>query len=199
MIARMVRTSFLAIDWILPEARVGLTKPELRSFFLRGLTPSSWLVAGTYFTDGSKLHPDPHRREVGWGFCAVPADLQLRTGAHGQSHLKMLLHQWLNSLHSSSWLKGPSLWRGNFALGAACLRLSSCRTAVFSSAWTGFCAQRLAPVCMASMSDSKKLQKCVVFLFLVFNLFFYSLFFFFFFPLRFSSIVPTPLCRDLLS
>ena len=31
-------------DWILPEARVGLTKPELRSFFLRALTPSSWLV-----------------------------------------------------------------------------------------------------------------------------------------------------------
>ena len=31
-------------EWIVSEARVGLTKPELRSFFLRGLTPGSWLV-----------------------------------------------------------------------------------------------------------------------------------------------------------
>ena len=38
---------------------------------------------GTYFTDGSKLYPDPRRREVGWGFCSVTADLQLRTGAYG--------------------------------------------------------------------------------------------------------------------
>ena len=73
------------------EARVGLTELELRSFFLRGLTPSSSLVEepyegpevflvadalldgfhfgpGTYFTDGSKLYLDPRRREVGWGF-----------------------------------------------------------------------------------------------------------------------------------
>ena len=35
-------------DWILPEARVGLTKPELRSFCLRGLTPGSWLVEEPY-------------------------------------------------------------------------------------------------------------------------------------------------------
>ena len=93
-------------DWILPEAREGLTKPDLRSFFLRGLAPGSWLVEapydgpevflvadaihdgfhfgpGTYFTDGSKLYPDPRRREVGWGFCSVTADLQLRTGAYG--------------------------------------------------------------------------------------------------------------------
>ena len=93
-------------DWILPEALAGLTKPELRSFFLRGLTPRSWLVEepyegpevflvadaihdgfhfgpGTYFTDGSKLYPDPRRREVGWGFCSVAADLQWRTGAYG--------------------------------------------------------------------------------------------------------------------
>ena len=40
-------------------------------------------VPGTCFTDGSKLFPDPRRREVGWGFCSVTADLQLRTGAHG--------------------------------------------------------------------------------------------------------------------
>ena len=33
--------------------------------------------------DGSKLYPDPRRREVGWGFCSVTADLQLRTGAYG--------------------------------------------------------------------------------------------------------------------
>ena len=80
-------------DWIMPEARVGLTKPELRSFFLRGKTPGSWLVEepyegpevflaadammmvftfgpGTYFTDGSKLYPDPRRREVGWAYGA---------------------------------------------------------------------------------------------------------------------------------
>ena len=30
------------------EARVGLTKPELRSFFLRGLTPASWLAEEPY-------------------------------------------------------------------------------------------------------------------------------------------------------
>ena len=96
-------------DWIVPEARVGLTKPELRSF-LRGLTPGSWLVEepfegrevflvadaihdgfhvgpGTYFPDGSKLYPDPRRREVGWGFCSITADLQLRTGACGPATL----------------------------------------------------------------------------------------------------------------
>ena len=28
-------------DWILPEAREGLTKPDLRSFFLRGLALGS--------------------------------------------------------------------------------------------------------------------------------------------------------------
>ena len=83
---------------------MGLTKPELRSFFLRGLTPGSWLVEepydgpevflvadaihdgfhfgpGTYFTDVSKLYLDPRRREVGWGFCSFTADFQLRTGA----------------------------------------------------------------------------------------------------------------------
>ena len=38
---------------------------------------------GTYFTDGSKLSPDPRCREVGWGFCSVTPDLQLRTGAYG--------------------------------------------------------------------------------------------------------------------
>ena len=38
---------------------------------------------GTYFTDGSKLYPDPRRREVGWSFCSVTADPQLRTGANG--------------------------------------------------------------------------------------------------------------------
>ena len=38
---------------------------------------------GTYFTDGSKLHPDPRRREVGWGFCSFTAGLQLRTGVYG--------------------------------------------------------------------------------------------------------------------
>ena len=93
-------------DWILPEAREGLTKPDRRSFFLRGLAPGSWLVEapydgpdvfsvadaiqdgfhfglGTYFTDGSKLYPDPRRREVGWGFCSVTADLHFRTGAYG--------------------------------------------------------------------------------------------------------------------
>ena len=93
-------------DWIVSEARVGLKKPEWRSLFLRGLTPGSWLVEepyegpevflvadaihdgfhfglGTHFTDGSKLYPDPRRREVGWGFCSVTADLQLRTGAYG--------------------------------------------------------------------------------------------------------------------
>ena len=85
---------------------MGLTTPELRSFFLRGLTPGSWLVEepyegpkvffvadaihdgfhfgpGTYFTDGSKLYLDPRWREVGWVFCSVTADLQLRTGACG--------------------------------------------------------------------------------------------------------------------
>ena len=41
------------------------------------------LGPGTYFTDGSKLHPDPRRHEVGWGFCSVTVDLQLRTGAYG--------------------------------------------------------------------------------------------------------------------
>ena len=75
-----------------------LTKPDLRSFLLRGLAPYDgpevFLVAdaiqdgfhfgpGTYFTDGSKLSPDPRRREVGWGFCSVTADRQLRTGAYG--------------------------------------------------------------------------------------------------------------------
>ena len=93
-------------DWILPDAREGLTKPDLRSFFLRGLAPGSWLVEapydgpevflvvdaihdgfhfgpGTYCTDGSKLYPDPRRPEVGWGFCSVTADLPLRTGAYG--------------------------------------------------------------------------------------------------------------------
>ena len=33
-------------DWILPEARMGLTKPELRSF-LRGLTPGSGAIRWT--------------------------------------------------------------------------------------------------------------------------------------------------------
>ena len=93
-------------DCVVSEARVGLTKPDLRSFFLRGLTPGSWLVQepyegpevflvadaihdgfhfgpGTFCTDGSKLYPDPRRREVGWGFCSVTADLNLRTGAYG--------------------------------------------------------------------------------------------------------------------
>ena len=36
-----------------------------------------------YFTDGSKLYPDPRRREVGWGFCSVTAVLQRHTGAYG--------------------------------------------------------------------------------------------------------------------
>ena len=61
----------------------------------------------THFTDGSKLFPDPRRREVGWGFCPVTADLQLRTGAYGPvTHSTMLLCQWLSSVQSSSWLKG---------------------------------------------------------------------------------------------
>ena len=38
---------------------------------------------GTHFTDASKLFPDPRRREVGWDFCSVTADHQLRTGAYG--------------------------------------------------------------------------------------------------------------------
>ena len=38
---------------------------------------------GTYFTDGSKLYPDPRRREVGWGFCSVTSGLQISTGAYG--------------------------------------------------------------------------------------------------------------------
>ena len=45
------------------------------------------LGPGTYFTDGSKLYPDPRRREVGCGFCSVTADLQLRTGAYGPDTL----------------------------------------------------------------------------------------------------------------
>ena len=28
--------------------------------------------------------PDPRRREVGWGFCSVTADFQMRTGGHGK-------------------------------------------------------------------------------------------------------------------
>ena len=138
----------------------------------------------------------PWRRERGWWWreferdpgppCSIPDPAWRGLGG------------WTRARDSGR--MGPSLGRSNFAMGAACLRLSSCRTAVFSSAWTGFCAQRLAPVCMASMSDSKKLQKCVVFLFLVFILFSILCFSFSFsFSLRFSSIVPTPLCRDLLS
>ena len=42
-------------DWTLPEVRVGLTKPELRSFFLRRLTPGSWLVEEPY--DGLEGFP----------------------------------------------------------------------------------------------------------------------------------------------
>ena len=94
-------------DLIVSEARVGLTKTRVAFFlsFCEGLTSGSWLVEepfegpevflvadaihdgfhfgpGTYFTDGSKLY-HPRRREVGWGFCSVTADLQLCTAACG--------------------------------------------------------------------------------------------------------------------
>ena len=89
----------LKLEW-------ALTKPELRSFFLRGLTPGSWLVEEPHegpevfliadaIHDGFPLWPwHIHRRVpscipvhagvmlVG-GFCSVAADLQLRTRAYG--------------------------------------------------------------------------------------------------------------------
>ena len=89
---------------------MGLTKPELRSFFLRGLTPGSWLVElpyegpevflvagaihggfhcgpGTYVSPMvPKRYPDPRRREVGWGVCSATADLQLLTESIWTSH-----------------------------------------------------------------------------------------------------------------
>ena len=64
---------------------------RLGTRFLVGGGPEVFLVAdaikdGFHFgpgTYGSKLYPDPRRREVGWGFCSVTADLELRTGAYG--------------------------------------------------------------------------------------------------------------------
>ena len=43
---------------------------------------------GQYFTDGSKLYPDPRRREIGWGFCPVDGRMQLRTTVFGQVSLE---------------------------------------------------------------------------------------------------------------
>ena len=102
-------------DSIVSEARVGLTKPELRSFFLRGLTPGSWLVEepyegpkvflvadaihdgfhfgpGTYFTDGSKLYLDPRRRE---GVSVLSQQIfKCAQERMDKSHLTTLLCQW---------------------------------------------------------------------------------------------------------
>ena len=60
---------------------------------------------GTYFTDGSKLYPDPRHREVGLGFCSVTADLQLRTRAYGPVTLDNATVP-VAELQSSSWLRG---------------------------------------------------------------------------------------------
>ena len=53
------------------------------SLLLMPLTMGFHYGPGTNFTTGSKLYPDPRRREVGCGFCSVTADLHLSTGAYG--------------------------------------------------------------------------------------------------------------------
>ena len=156
-------------EWIASEARVGLTKPELRSFFLRGLTPGSWLVEepyegpevflvvdathdglhfgpGTDFTDGSKLYPYPRRREVGWGFCSVAADLQLRTRAYGPVTLdNAAVPVAENLLQSSFWSKGlvdPSISTPTASMCAlARTRSHSARSAVLTSHFGPDCSK----------------------------------------------------------
>ena len=61
---------------------------------------------GTYFTDGSKLSPYLRRREVGWGFCSVTLDLQLRTGVNGPVTLESATVPVAELLAVISWLKG---------------------------------------------------------------------------------------------
>ena len=149
-------------DWVVPEARVGLTKPELRPFFLRGLTPGSWLVEepceGQRFslllmpftmvsTSGlahlSLMVPSCIQIHAGVrlvGFCSVTADLQLRTGRMEQSRLTMLLCQWLSSSFRSRGLLDPSISTPTASMCApARARSHSARSAVRTSHFATDC------------------------------------------------------------
>ena len=115
-------------DWILPEVRVGLTKSELRCFFLRGLTPGSWLVepydgpevfliADAFMTVFilALAHISPmvpnyfpiHAVVRLVGVSVLSQQISNCAQEHvDRSHLTMLLCQWPSSLQSSSWLGG---------------------------------------------------------------------------------------------